>query len=243
MTIIVLALIMIFLLKEGAGFLGTYKHELEIYRRAGLEFCDIVDRPLSEQQELSSKLRRAVTTSVDPIIQASRTRRDAAFLLKREVEDQTKLQREPLEAALEKTPVPAAAELDPLRQQLAAAMTKAAAAMKVPDTFTADEAKRLRGEFAKLTPEVSDLPPMLLELSAAFTAKDKEAKQKFGPLVDASDELEEAPEDLRAMLGELKEEVLVIKEAATTHFTLEEGRQKLLSAASKARILRRRRIC
>jgi phosphate transport system permease protein len=234
-TIIVLALIMIFLLKEGAGFLGTYKHELEIYRRAGLEFCDIVDRPLSQQQELSSKLRRAVTTSVDPIIQSVRARRDAAFLLKREVEDQTKLLRTPLEAALEKQPAPAPAELEPLRQQLAAATSKAAAAMKVPDLFSADEAKRLRDEFAKLTPEVSDLPPMLLDLSAAFSAKDKEAKQKFGSLVDASDELEEAPEELRGVLDEVKEEVLATKELATTHFTLEEGRQKLLKAASDAR--------
>ncbi len=37
-TIIVLVLIMLFLLREGADFLNTYKHELEIYRRAGLEF-------------------------------------------------------------------------------------------------------------------------------------------------------------------------------------------------------------
>ncbi len=234
-TIVVLGLIMIFLLKEGAGFLGTYKHELEIYRRAGLEFCDIVDIPLSEQQAFSSKLRRAVTNSVDPIIQNVRARRDAAFLLKREIEELTKLAREPLEAALEKEPTALPAELDPLRQQVATATAKAAAEDKVSDLFTADEAKRLRAEFAKLTPEVSDLPPMLTELSAAFLSKDKEAKQKFGSLVDASDELEEAPEPLREVLDELKEEVLVTKEAASEHFTLEEGRQKLLKAAAKAK--------
>jgi len=234
-TIVVLGLIMIFLLKEGAGFLGTYKHELEIYRRAGLEFCDIVDTPLSEQQELSSKLRRAVTTSVDPIIQGVRARRDAAFLLKREVEDLTKIPREALDAALEKEPAALPAELDPLRQQVATATAKVVAEVKVSDLFSAEESKRLRAELTKLTPEVADLPPMLTELSAAFLVKDKEAKQKFGSLVDASDELEEAPEPLREVLDELKEEVLATKEAASEHFTLEEGRQKLLKAAAKAK--------
>lgn len=233
-TIIVLALIMIFLLREGAGFLGTYKHELEIYRRAGLEFCDIVDRPLADQQELSSKLRRAVTSSVDPLIQSARARRDAAFLLKREVEEQVKIARETLETALEKEPAPAAAELDPLRRQLAVATGKVVESIQVPGLFNGEEARRLRAEFARLSPEVADLPPMLMELSAVFTARDKEAKARFGPLVEASDSLEEAPEPLREVLGELKEEVLATKEAATTHFTLEEGRQKLLKAAEAA---------
>lgn len=233
-TIIVLAMIMIFLLREGAGFLGTYKHELEIYRRAGLEFCDIVDRPLADQQELSSKLRRAVTSSLDPLIQSARARRDAAFLLKREVEEQAKIPREALEAALEKEPVPSVGELEALRRQLAAATGKVVGSMQVSGLFTTEEARRLRAEFARLSPEVSEMPPMLMELSAAFTARDKEAKSRFGPLVEASDSLEEAPESLREVLGELKEEVLATKEEATTHFTLEEGRQKLLKAAEAA---------
>lgn len=58
-TIVVLVLIMVFLLREGAGFLSTYHHELEVYRKAGLEFCDIADTPLKQQQQLTSALRRA----------------------------------------------------------------------------------------------------------------------------------------------------------------------------------------
>lgn len=58
-AIIVLVLIMVFLAREGAGFLSTYHHELEIYRKAGLEFCDIADTPLKQQQQLTSALRRA----------------------------------------------------------------------------------------------------------------------------------------------------------------------------------------
>lgn len=234
-TIIVLALIMLFLLREGAGFLSTYKHELEIYRRSGLEYCDIIDHPLSKQQELSSKLRRALTASMDPIIRQARARRDAAFLLKREVEEQTKLSREALESALEKAPAAAPADLNILRQQLAQATQQAANALVVSPLFSTKESTRMRQEMAKLSPESTELPPMLMELSAVFLTKDKEAKKRFADLVEASETLEETPEPLREMLDELKEEVLATKEAAVEHFTLEEGRQKLLQAAEANR--------
>jgi phosphate transport system permease protein len=234
-TIIVLLLIMVFLMREGAGFLGTYQHELEIYRKAGLEFCDLVDRPLAYQQELSSKLRRAVTTSLDPLIQTERARRDAAFFIKREIEQATDLAREALTQALEKTPAETAEKLALLRKQLAEETAKVAGAAAISEVFTSDEASRLRQEMSLLSPEVTTLPPFITELSAAFTAKDREAKEKYRSLIEASDLFEEAPDSLRAMLGELKEEVLVTKEAAMEHFTLEEGRQKLLKAAALAK--------
>lgn len=233
-TIIVLLLIMVFLMREGAGFLGTYKHELEIYRKAGLELCDLVDRPLAQHQDLSSKLRRAVTTSLDPLIQSTRARRDAAFFIKREIEQSTTLPREALTQALEKTPAVDSAKLDQLRQQVAAETAKTAAAAAISNLFSAEEAARLRREMSLLSPEVAEMPAFLTELSAAFTVKDKEAKQKYTQLIEASDVFEEAPDSLRAMLSELKEEVLVTKEAAMEHFTLEEGRQKLLKAAAAA---------
>jgi phosphate transport system permease protein len=64
-AVIVLVLIMIFLLREGIDFLPTYRQELETYRRAGLELCDIADRPLKEQQILTSILRRAKGAASD----------------------------------------------------------------------------------------------------------------------------------------------------------------------------------
>lgn len=233
-TIIVLLLIMVFLMREGAGFFSTYQHELEIYRKAGLELCDLVDRPLAQQQDLSSKLRRAVTTSIDPLIQSTRARRDAAFFIKREIEQTTELLREALSQALEKTPAVDPAKLHLLRQQLATETAKAAAAVTIPGLFPPDEAARLRGEMSLLTPEIAEMPAIITELSAAFAAKDQEAKLKYRSLIEASDIFEEAPDSLRSLLTELKEEVLVTKEAAMEHFTLEEGRQKLIKAAAAA---------
>lgn len=234
-TIVVLILIMLFLLREGSDFLNTYKHELEIYRRAGLEFCDIVDKPLAAHQDLSSSLRRAVGGSLDTISQKSRNRRDAYFLLKRRVEEETALQRDALAAMLEQTPAAAADKLEPLKQQLTTAAAKSVAALSVPDLFSKEEAARVRDELSKLTPEVSDLPPMLQQLSAEFVEKDKEAKAKFAVLVTAAESFEEAPEPLQEVLDEIKEHALETKAAAVEFHTMESGRKRLIEAAKDAK--------
>ncbi len=234
-TIVVLVLIMLFLLREGSDFLNTYKHELEIYRRAGLEFCDIVDRPLAAHQNLSSGLRRALGASLDTISQKSRNRRDAYFLLKRRVEEETVLQRDALAAALEQTPAPGPDKLEPLKQQLATANAKSVTALIVPKIFTAAEAAQMREELTRLTPEVSDLPPLLQQLSAEFVTKDQEAKTKFATLVDAAEAFEEAPEALQEVLDEIKEHALETKAAAVEFHTMESGRLRLMNAAKSAR--------
>jgi phosphate transport system permease protein len=234
-TIIVLVLIMLFLLREGADFLNTYKHELEIYRRSGLEFCDIVDRPLAQHQQLTSSLRRALGASLDTINQKARNRRDAYFLLKRRVEEEAALPREALTAALEQTPPATPEILVPLRQQVTAANAKSVSALTLPDLFTAEEKKTILGELGQLTPEVTDLPAFLMQLSADFVTKDKEAKAAFAALVETSETFEEAPEPLQEVLDELKEHVLETKAAAVEFNTLESGRLKLVEAAEKAK--------
>jgi len=42
MALLILALITIFLFKEGAGFFGQYREDLTVYQRAGLQYVDIV---------------------------------------------------------------------------------------------------------------------------------------------------------------------------------------------------------
>ncbi|MFN0075438.1 MAG: phosphate ABC transporter permease subunit PstC [Prosthecobacter sp.] len=233
-AVIVLVLIMIFLVREGIDFLPTYRDELVTYRRAGLEFCDIIDKPLKEHQSLSSSLRQSVSGSLDTLGKTARDRRDAAFLLKNQAEEKATQQRETLEQALEQTPPPAADKLDILRreQQKAAAD---AASLVYPDLFTAAEKQQLQTEFAALTPEVSDLPPFLQTLAADFTAKDREARTKFEGLVTAQEEFEEAPEGLQEVLDELKEHAKETKKAADAFHALETNRQRLLKAAAKTK--------
>ncbi|HSJ04055.1 MAG TPA: hypothetical protein VK956_16440, partial [Verrucomicrobium sp.] len=99
-TILTLFLIMYSLGKEGAGFLPTYQFELKVYRQAGLEFCDYIQKPLSENTALLSKLNRAVNADMATISQKDQVRRDAAYLVKGHVEEKTSLQREAVEDAI-----------------------------------------------------------------------------------------------------------------------------------------------
>ncbi|MDQ8179740.1 phosphate ABC transporter permease subunit PstC [Pelagicoccus sp. SDUM812005] len=55
-SIIVLALITFFLFKEGAGFFGQYRHEIELYRRSGLEYVEIMKEESSSYTELNRYL-------------------------------------------------------------------------------------------------------------------------------------------------------------------------------------------
>src|SRR5512144_1293904 len=53
-SIVVLALITYFLFREGAGFFGQNRQNLEVYRRAGLEYVDFI----REQSEGHTALTR-----------------------------------------------------------------------------------------------------------------------------------------------------------------------------------------
>ena len=55
-AVVVLALITIFLFREGSGFFGQNLTSLRIYRRAGLEFVDLVRVPSEQHAALSRQL-------------------------------------------------------------------------------------------------------------------------------------------------------------------------------------------
>ena len=57
-AIFILALITIFLFKEGAGFIGQYHKSLQEYRLSGLEYIDI----LKENRENHTALNRYLTS-------------------------------------------------------------------------------------------------------------------------------------------------------------------------------------
>ncbi len=55
-AIVVLALITIFLFKEGAGFVGLYHKSLQEYRQSGLEYVDILKQQRNDYTELTRYL-------------------------------------------------------------------------------------------------------------------------------------------------------------------------------------------
>lgn len=230
-AVIVLVLIMIFLVREGVDFLPTYRHELQTYRRAGLEFCDLIDRPLREHQTLSSSLRQCVSAALEPMVKDARERRNAAFLLKTQAEEKSSRQREALEKALEQETPPPEERLAALRSDLKTAAAAAAQALTYPELFTAEETAKFKAELAALTPEVSDLPPFILALSAEFMTQDRAAREKYADLVAAQEEFDEAPDDLHDLVDELKEQALGAKESVEESHALAVNREQLLEAA------------
>jgi phosphate transport system permease protein len=57
-AIVVLALITVFLVREGFGFLSENLNNLRLYRRAGLEYVDIIRAQAQQHAELSRELSR-----------------------------------------------------------------------------------------------------------------------------------------------------------------------------------------
>src|SRR5688572_33343970 len=55
-SIVVLALITYFLFREGAGFFGQNRQNLEVYRHAGLEYVDIIRAQAEDHTSLTRYL-------------------------------------------------------------------------------------------------------------------------------------------------------------------------------------------
>ena len=57
-AIIILVLIITFLFKEGAGFVPEYRHHLELYRQAGLEYVEFAQLEEEEHKTVTRYLNQ-----------------------------------------------------------------------------------------------------------------------------------------------------------------------------------------
>lgn len=141
-AVIVLVLIMVFLLREGIDFLPTYRQELETYRQAGLELCDIADRPLKEQQILTSILRRAKGAASDASAKEALGEAEDAF--DTAIEPATEVLDELKEHAQETKELAVEFHtLESSRQQLLAAAAKAGDPAEKADLLKEAEASKV----------------------------------------------------------------------------------------------------
>ncbi len=233
-AILVLVLIMLSLLREGAGFLPTYSRELSVYRMAGLEFSDFVKKPLLENQELLSKLKRALNAELNTIAKPARDRRDAALLLKQHVEDKAVLAREALEEALAAAGT-APEKITALREAVSAATSAALESEPTPLLFNADEQKRLRADVLALQPDQTDPPPFIKEVTDIAAAKEREAREKHAAFIAAVDAFEEAVDPITEVHDSMEAAALATKEKAVQRHMAEDARAQLFAAAASAK--------
>lgn len=218
------------------GFLDTYQHELSVYRKAGLEFCDHVQKPLKEHETLFSQLKRALNADLATITKESRERRDAAILAKNHIEEVTAYPREALEEALGKTEPPTPPEkIEELRKAVLEANAKAVEAEPMPGVFSKEEQEKLRADLRTLQPDQQDFPPFIQSLLTEAAAKDAAAQEKFAAFVTATDAFEAAAEPIIELHDGMKEIAVATKEKAVQHQMSEDAKKQLLEAAATAK--------
>ena len=212
-AIIVLVLIMVFLLRDGAGFLSTYRASLDVYRKSGMELCDLLEQPVREMQDKStSLLRHALAHELATLTGEAKQRRDAVVVLIGKVQAMSAPERTALEAVLTASS-PLELLTDP-RDQLRQATSRAAMSIPIPSVLSSGEAEQLRRELATLTPERTEPLPMLTALEAEFATQDTAARAQFAPLSAAVIACEQAPAALYETLVPLHKHARNTKELA-----------------------------
>ena len=124
-AIVVLALIMIFLLKEGAGFFGQNQENISIYRKAGLEYVDLMRRPVQDFQILKRAVGKLRLARLNAMLAAGKPLEDASVALESFDAWESELGRSVREA-----------------QGLVSDLTEAASAIKTKAQIAADQVER-----------------------------------------------------------------------------------------------------
>ena len=233
-TVAVLILIIWSLVREGSGFFTTYQRELTIYRQAGLEYCDHVNKVVVGHEEIASRLNRAYAAEAATVSAAARARRDAAVMATGAVEEAALLSRDALTALLT-AETPDAAAIEKLRAEVIAGQRKAAERVALPGILSPAEQQALREQMTTMQPDAEGPPPLVQSLTAAAAEQDAAAKEKFAALATAAEEFEATLEPVATLHEAMKEIALATKEAATEQHMAEDAKSKLLEAAGETK--------
>lgn len=242
LTIVILVLIIVFLIREGAGFFPDYRKELELYRRAGLEFVDISRKDLSAHEQMISLLNRSYYAQVNSACRTEFHRSQEATAIVGYIGDSV----EPAIGALQNVQDGAVEEGVPPELQaslIAKYRTLLADALSgrpgegIPPTphLSAEERRMLLAELEARDPLSTDEPPFVTKLQEQLEARQAAAAE---PLVDfraTIDAFSDASIALDTLVVETGKMVKATKEAAVLHEIETTKRETLLKAAAKAK--------
>jgi len=235
LTIVILILIIVFLLKEGAGFFPGYRRELETYRIAGLEFVDISRKNLTSHEQLASLLNRAYYAEINGKCAAEMHRSQEASALFNAWSDQTAPTRDlilnnPQAETTANTGMHAT-----LRANFEKQRDQALAALPPTPHLNAAERTDLIETLRKRTPEDSGDPELVARLAQQFTSaqqKNSEPLQSFRSTIDT---FSSASSGLGDLISEMTESVSATKEKIQNADILENNRRTLLVAATNTK--------
>lgn len=242
LTIIILTLIIVFLIKEGAGFFPKYREELEFYRKSGLEFVDIARKDSKAHEQMSSLLNRAYYAQVNAACRAEFLRSAEATAVVSYINEavtpaQSALLRVKENAGEEGIPQDLQDALTAKYKVLLADALTGKPGEGIPPTphLTKEEREGLLSALAARDPLSTDDPPQIAAIDEQLSAKQAAAAE---PMVDfraAIDAFSEASGTLDTLISESGDVVKATKEGATLHEIEVTRRGTLLEAAASAK--------
>jgi len=233
LTIVILALIIAFLLKEGLGFFPGYRRELEVYRIAGLEFVDISRKNLTSHEELASILNRAYYAEINGKAAKEMKRFQEASALWNAYTEQVSPTRDLIlnNASLDQQ----SDALVVMKSNFGKAKAKALESLPETPHLTEQERNDLIEAISARTLEDTEDPAFLTRLSEEFSATQQRYSEPLAPLRETIDAFEAAGGGLSTIVSEMTESVIVTKEALQKADILEKDRKTLFAAAESAK--------
>ena len=235
LTIVILALIIIFLLKEGLGFFPGYQRELEVYRIAGLEFVDISRKNLTAQEQLTSVLNRAYYAEINGKCAKELRRSQEASALFNAYTEQTGPTRDLVLNNTQEGANPNSEILASLRANFDKQKTKALNSLPATPHLTEAERQGLIESIRTRAVDSTEDPALVTALAEEFSAAQQRQAEPLQGMRATIDTFEAAGSELSALVSEMTESVTATKEKIQSADILEKDRKTLLAAAASAK--------
>jgi phosphate transport system permease protein len=235
LTIVILALIIIFLLKEGLGFFPGYRRELEVYRIAGLEFVDISRKNLTAHEQLTSLLNRAYFAEINGKAGKELRRTQEASALFNAYTDQVGPTRDLVLNNTQAGNNPSPEMMATLQENYAKQKAKALSSLPGTPHLTQAERDSLIESIRARSLEATDDPALVTVLAEAYSAAQQKFSEPLQGLRSHIDSFESAGSELGSLVSEMTESVTATKEKIQKADILEKDRKTLLAAAASAK--------
>lgn len=232
LTIVILALIIIFLLKEAFGFFPGYQRELEIYRVAGLEFVDISRKNLTAHEQLTSVLNRAYYAEINGKSSRQLRRSQEASALFNAYTDQTGATRDLVVNNLQ---AGNAEMLAILKANFEKQQAKALSKLPATPHLTESERSSLIESLRTRPVDASEDPALVATLAAEVAEAQLKNAEPLLAVRDTIDTFASAGSELSSLVSEMTETVTATKEKLSGADLLEKDRKTLLAAAANAK--------
>lgn len=235
LTIVILALIIIFLLKEGLGFFPGYQRELQVYRIAGLEFVDISRKNLTAHEQLTSVLNRAYYAEINGQCARPFKRSQEASALFNAYSERTVGTRDLVVNNSQATGDTNSEMLATLKANYEKQKTNALAKLPATPHLTNKERVDLIESIRIRAIDSTEDPPLVVALTAEYAAAQQKHSEPLQGMRATIDAFESSGSELSSLVSEMTESVTATKDKIQSADIIEKDRKTLLDAAAHAK--------